>query len=229
LISSQRLLREQQAGAFVKIGTARAQDVGRPAEGLRHQVAHRDLRPAFAKAAWLSVTPEFNPFKYNSFPVNGARQSVRLADALQAQIVQYAREGKLVQLPPILTFQSVVDFTVSTNAIVSALYARLPSNRSELVLFDVNRGVKFGQLLRSSADIALSRILPAGPQKYRTAIITNTDAGTSEVSERVIEAETATENSHPLGLSFPPGVYSLSHVALPFPINDSLCHRGRVL
>src|SRR6266436_2868144 len=39
LIGSQRLLREQQAGAFVKIGTARAQDVGRPAEGLRHQVA----------------------------------------------------------------------------------------------------------------------------------------------------------------------------------------------
>jgi alpha-beta hydrolase superfamily lysophospholipase len=180
------------------------------------------LLPTFAKAAWLSVTPEFNPFKYNSFPVNGARQSVRLADALQAQIVRYAREGKLVQLPPILTFQSVVDFTVSTNAIVSALYARLPSNGSELVLFDVNRTVKFGQLLRSSADIALSQILPAGAQKYRTAIITNMDAGTSEVSERVIEAGAATENSRPLGLSFPPGVYSLSHIALPFPINDSL-------
>ena len=29
------------------------------------------LLPAFAKAAWLSVVPEFNPFKYNSFPVNG--------------------------------------------------------------------------------------------------------------------------------------------------------------
>jgi alpha-beta hydrolase superfamily lysophospholipase len=42
--------------------------------------------PPFAKAAWLSVVPEFNPFKYNSFPVNGARQSFRLTDALQAQI-----------------------------------------------------------------------------------------------------------------------------------------------
>jgi alpha-beta hydrolase superfamily lysophospholipase len=180
------------------------------------------ILPAFAKAAWLSVTPEFNPFKYNSFPVNGARQSVRIADALQAQIAQYAREGKLIQLPPILTFQSVVDFTVSTKAIVSALYARLPSNGSELVLFDVNRTVKFGQLLRSSADIALSRILPAGPQKHRTTIITNTDAGTNGVTERVIEAGTVSENSRPLGLSFPPGVYSLSHVALPFPMNDSL-------
>ena len=41
------------------------------------------LLPPFANAAWLSVVPEFNPFKYNSFPVNGARQSYRLTDALQ--------------------------------------------------------------------------------------------------------------------------------------------------
>ncbi len=33
---------------------------------------------AFAKAAWLYILPEFNPFKYNSFPVNAARQSHRL-------------------------------------------------------------------------------------------------------------------------------------------------------
>ena len=38
---------------------------------------------AFASAAWLDTMPEFNPFKYNSFPVNGARQSYRLTDALQ--------------------------------------------------------------------------------------------------------------------------------------------------
>jgi alpha-beta hydrolase superfamily lysophospholipase len=180
------------------------------------------LLPAFEKAAWLSVMPEFNPFKYNSFPVNGARQSVRLEDAVQQQIALYMREGKLVQLPPILTFQSIVDFTVSTDAVVSALYARLPSNGSELVLFDVNRSVKFGPLLRSSAEIALTRILPAAPQNYRSTIITNTDSGTNEVSERVIEAGAVTESSCPLGFSFPPGVYSLSHVALPFPINDPL-------
>jgi alpha-beta hydrolase superfamily lysophospholipase len=46
--------------------------------------------PAFAKAAWLSVLPEFNPFKYNSFPVNGARQSYLLTNALQQQITRLA-------------------------------------------------------------------------------------------------------------------------------------------
>ena len=34
------------------------------------------LFPAFAKAAWLSVVPEFIPFKYNSFPINGASPSL---------------------------------------------------------------------------------------------------------------------------------------------------------
>src|SRR5262249_61433272 len=81
------------------------------------------LLPAFAKAAWLGIVPEFNPFKYNSFPVNGARQSYRLTRVLQQQVTRYGREGRLTELPPIMTFQSVMDFTVSTPAIISALYA----------------------------------------------------------------------------------------------------------
>ena len=119
------------------------------------------ILPAFAESAWLSVLPEFNPFKYNSFPVNGARQSYRLTRVLQDQVARYARTGQLASLPPILTFQSVMDFTVSTSAIVSALYAHLPANGSELVLFDVNRTVKFGPLLRPTVDTTLTRILPA--------------------------------------------------------------------
>ncbi|RCI95739.1 alpha/beta hydrolase, partial [Klebsiella pneumoniae] len=43
--------------------------------------------PAFARAAWLNVAPEFNPFKYNSFPVKAARQSWLLSQALQQQII----------------------------------------------------------------------------------------------------------------------------------------------
>ncbi|NVJ12355.1 alpha/beta hydrolase, partial [Myxococcus sp. AM001] len=74
--------------------------------------------PAFARAAWLNVAPEFNPFKYNSFPVKAARQSWLLSQALQQQIIRAARQGELKALPPILTFQSVMDSTVSTRAVV---------------------------------------------------------------------------------------------------------------
>jgi alpha-beta hydrolase superfamily lysophospholipase len=180
------------------------------------------ILPAFAKAAWLGVVPEFNPFKYNSFPVNGARQSYRLTQAVQAQIARYARTGQLAQLPPIITFQSVMDFTVSTSAIVSALYNRLPSNGSELVLFDVNRTVKFGFLLRDSADTALTRLLPTGIRSFRVTIITNADGGSSEAVARTTEAGEASEHTRALGLTYPTGLYSLSHVALPFPMDDSL-------
>jgi len=178
--------------------------------------------PAFAKAAWLSVMPEFNPFKYNSFPVNGARQSYRLTDALRMQISTLQRDGRLNDLPSILTFQSVMDFTVSTPSVISGLYDRLPANGSELVLFDVNRNVKFGPLLRDSADTKLSRIMPPGVRNYRLTIITNTGQGIDEASERVVEAGVIEERTRRLGLDYPKGVFSLSHVALPFPLHDSL-------
>jgi alpha-beta hydrolase superfamily lysophospholipase len=178
--------------------------------------------PAFAKAAWLAVLPEFNPFKYNSFPVNGARQSFRLTQVLQQQILEVRRSGRLGQLPPILTFQSVMDFTVSTPAIISSLYEQLPANGGELVLFDVNRTVKFGPLLRPSADTALDRLLPPATRSYRTTVITNATEAESEVEERSIDAGDTNERRRPLKMSYPSGMYSLSHVALPFPVSDAL-------
>ncbi len=178
--------------------------------------------PAFARAAWLSVIPEFNPFKYNSFPINGARQSSLLTRSLQPQIALYAREGRLSELPPILTFQSVVDFTVSTRAVISALYAHLPDNGSELVLFDLNRSATFGPLMRASADNVLSRILPDPPRGFKVTLITNADPSTREVVERVTEASATSERTRELNLSYPLDVFSLSHVAVPFPLDDSL-------
>ena len=68
------------------------------------------LLPAFERAAWLDVVPEFNPFKFNSFPVNAARQSHLLTAAVQEQTRRLSAAGRLDRLAPVLTFQSVVDF-----------------------------------------------------------------------------------------------------------------------
>jgi alpha-beta hydrolase superfamily lysophospholipase len=178
--------------------------------------------PPFANAAWLSNLPEFNPFKYNSFPVNGARQSYRLTDALQAQIQRLARAGQLGTMPPVLTFQSVIDFTVSTPAILSALYAFLPDNGSEIVLFDVNRTVKFGPLLRPSAYVALDRLMPTTPQTYRFTAIVNAGDDSDATLERSIAPGQLQPAERPLGLPYPPGIFSLSHLAIPIPPNDPL-------
>ena len=56
--------------------------------------------------------------------------------------------------------------TVSARAIVSGLYAHLPSNGSELVLFDLNQAAKLGPLLRSPDESRLARIELANPE-YR--------------------------------------------------------------
>ncbi|GEP58236.1 membrane protein [Reyranella soli] len=179
--------------------------------------------PAFAKAAWLGLLPEFNPFKYNSFPVNGARQSHRLTVALQDRLARAARDGRLQRMPPILTFQSVVDFTVSTRAVIASLYALLPANGSELVLFDLNRAAKISsELMRNASETVLTRILADPPRNFRTTIIANVSDDRQEVQERVTEAGAVTEQTRDLGLAFPPGLFSLSHVALPFPMYDAL-------
>jgi alpha-beta hydrolase superfamily lysophospholipase len=180
------------------------------------------MLPRFAKAAWTTILPEFNPFKYNSFPINGARQSHFVTQALQQQITRHERDGRLNQVAPILTFQSLIDFTVHTHAIVSALYVYLPKNGSELVLFDLNRAATVSPLLRSAMETKLTRILPDAPRRYRTTIITNASPDTSEVVEQTTEAGDITAQTRELGLSYPAELYSLSHIALPFPITDSL-------
>jgi len=180
------------------------------------------ILPPFANAAWLSVVPEFNPFKYNSFPVNGARQSYRLTDTLQSQLQRLARAGQLGSLPPVLTFQSVVDFTVSTPAILTALYSLLPDNGSEIVLFDVNRTVKFGPLLRPSAYVALDQLTPTAPQSYRFTAIVNARDDSDATVERSIAPGQLTAEDRALTLPYPPGVFSLSHLAIPIPMDDPL-------
>jgi len=178
--------------------------------------------PPFAKAAWLSNIPEFNPFKYNSFPVNGARQSCSLTDVLQAQIQRLSRAGQLAGLPPALTFQSVIDFTVSTPAILTALYAHLPDNGSEVVLFDVNRTVKFGPLLRASSYVALDRLAPTAPQAYRFTSIVNAAGDSDATMERSIAPGQLQAKERKLDLSYPAGIFSLSHLAIPIPMDDPL-------
>ena len=177
--------------------------------------------PRFAKAAWLDILPEFNPFKFNSFPVNAARQTWRLTSALNAQLDRLAQAGRLAALPPVLTFQSVVDATVSTPAVMTRLYDRLPDNGSEVVLFDLNRSVRFGPLFAAGVDRALDRILPPATRRYAVTVVGN-DGVTSAVTARRLAPGSDIEATQRLGVDWPRDVYSLSHVALPFPASDGL-------
>lgn len=181
--------------------------------------------PAFARAAWLNVAPEFNPFKYNSFPVKAARQSWLLSQALQQQIIRAARQDELKALPPVLTFQSVMDSTVSTRAVVESLYRYLPDNGSELVVFDINQAADLRVLFRPALYAAVNTLLPPAPRAYTTTVVTNATAHTLQTVARTTLAQEQNEHRYPLHLAWPADMYSLSHVAVPFPLSDSLYGR----
>lgn len=184
------------------------------------------LLPSFAGAAWLDRLPEYNPFKYNSFTVNAARQSWLLTRALQQQLLRQAQDGSLARLAPVLTFQSVMDSTVSAPAVLKEFYQRLPANGSEIVLYDVNHSAYFSSLLTPAASSALSRLLPAVPRRYTTRIISNDAAHPERALARITRAGASSSSEQPLAMAFPADVYSLSHVALPFPPDDSLYGRN---
>ena len=86
----------------------------------------------------------------------------------------------------------------------------------------MNRTIKFGPLLSSSADTVLTRVLPPAPRRFRTTILANAGPANDAMVERVTEAGSATETTRPLDLTYPPEVFSLSHLALPFPTGDGL-------
>lgn len=183
------------------------------------------LLPPFAKAAWLNISPEYNPYKYNSFPVNAARQSWLLTKALQEQIGRAARENRLANLPPVLAFQSVMDSTVSTRAVVSGLFDQLPANGSELVMFDINQAASFRPLFKPSSWTATTALLPVAQRRYGVTIITNASEHSFSTVAKITPAGRTQETVVPLAQSWPQDVYSLSHVAVPFPQDDDLYGR----
>jgi alpha-beta hydrolase superfamily lysophospholipase len=174
--------------------------------------------PFVPKARWIDVVPEYNPFKYNSFPANAGAQTFRLTRELNRVLLDAERRGRLQQIAPVLAFQSVVDTTVSSLAVIHDLFDHLPPGRGALVLFDLNR--QAGVDLFTRPGEILPKLIGEQPRAYGVTLVTNTRPDTLEVSAMSVAAGAAEITSEPLGLSWPEAIYSLSHVALPFPSDD---------
>jgi alpha-beta hydrolase superfamily lysophospholipase len=176
--------------------------------------------PYFNRAAWTSVQPEYNPFKYNSFPANGGYQSHLVTRELERALTR--ESARLSDFPPVLTFQSVVDSTVETGAVVEHLYDRLPANGSALVMFDLNRLSAARAFMGAEVEGLFARLFGGTARRYRVSVVTNATPDQSEVTEKDVEPSTTTIHDRPLELAWPRFVFSLSHVALPFPVDDPL-------
>ena len=191
-----------------------------PGAGVSRFLGRLSFIPYFRKSAWAEIQPEFNPFKYNSFPLHAAEQSLRLTGDIDRSLGRLQADGRLARMPPILAYQSLLDSTVSTPAVVHVLFDRLPANGSELVLFDVNQGAVLRSLVKPADRGLLAALVARGGQSYRLTMVGNASPDSGAVVARTIAPGRRDVVQAPIGLDYPADVFSLSHIALPFRCDD---------
>lgn len=172
------------------------------------------------KLAWNSILPEYDPFKYNSFAVNAGDVVYRLTREIGARFAALD-EAALRRFPPVLAFQSVVDATVSTPALVTGLFQQLPPGGHELVLFDINRQAAFQYLLARDPAAQIEALMGSAQRSFAVSLLT-TDGPDSHDVVIVDAGADGVTSSRQTGMVWPAAVYSLTHVALPFPPDDPL-------
>jgi alpha-beta hydrolase superfamily lysophospholipase len=181
--------------------------------------------PGLEKFAWTSILPEFDPYKYNSFATNAGDQVHRLTRRVAGRVEAKAASGPIRNFPPTLVFLSTVDATVSVDAVIDNLLEHLAPDRHELVLFDINRRSLNRTLLVSDPGPLTSRLMANANLPFSLTLIANANPeSVSVVGSRKgpFSKEASTE---PLNFAWPPGIFSLSHIALPFPPDDPLYGR----
>ena len=176
--------------------------------------------PYFEKSKWKSILPEYDPFKYNSFPLNAGELSYSLSRKIKKSILDHHAKGTLSKLPPVMTFQSAVDSTVIASDVL-AFYEKLSPNGHELIVFDTNRSASLQDLMKTPPlkSFNESRTSKTG---YRLDIITNENPDSKQVVIKTKEESGNISNDVPLNMSWPDGIYSLSHLAILIPIDDPL-------
>jgi pimeloyl-ACP methyl ester carboxylesterase len=197
------------------IGVSKLAVVGRFKTGLSSV-------PGFERAAWEVIGTEFDPYKYTSFSFHAAGETYRLTRDLSRRIERLAGGGVLRDFPPVLVFLSTVDATVKAEAVTDTLLDRLAPGNHELVLYDVNRYAAVQQLLVDDPGPLTQRLRSRPERSYALSVITNAAVDSLQVVELRTPASSMQTARRELELAWPRTVFSLSHVALPFPPDDPL-------
>ena len=184
------------------------------------------ILPGLEKLAWTDIQPEYDPFKYNSFTTNAGDQVHRLTQRVASAIEGRADGGQIEDFPPTLSFLSAVDATVSVDAVVDNLLEHLAPGRHELVLYDINRRRIAKSVLISDPGPLTARLMGDDSLPFALTLITNENGKSTGVVTRSTAPMTSRITTEALDAAWPPGMISLSHVALPFPPDDPLYGRG---
>lgn len=172
------------------------------------------------KLEWNGVAPEYDPYKYVSFSVNAGNQVRRLTLEIGDDLERLREKGRLGEVPSILAFQSVVDATVSTPALIEGLFAELPDSGHELVLFDLNRARGIEQIVKNDPVDELARIISERERSYAISLVTNRETGDRSVEALRYPSGLNEPERADVGLEWPGDLYSLAHVSIPFRPDD---------
>ncbi len=179
--------------------------------------------PYFEQFKWLQVLPEVDPFKFTSFPKQAAWEVHKLSSRVHDE---FADPEKAANMPPVLTFQSIVDNTVGATAIVSTVYDRLPPNGSELVLYDVNRNSTMLHLMEKVPEEPADQFTALAPLNFGVRILKNRDPSSNAIDVQTFAAGQTEAMIEETNLRWPTEIYSLSHIAIPFRSDDMLYGNG---
>ena len=170
-----------------------------------------------AKLEWNTLEPEYDPFKYGSFAVNAGDQVYRLYNEVQKQFDAYEQSSTSKRtFPPVLSFASIVDTTVTIPSLVNDLYKRLPKGNHTLVLFDINHKFSANHLVKKGTSKALKTLRSTSTgENYTFELITDLNS-----SDNALMKITNGKNTEKLSVQWPTGLYSLSHLAMPISQND---------
>jgi alpha-beta hydrolase superfamily lysophospholipase len=174
--------------------------------------------PFFQKFAWESILPEYDPYKFNSFPKAAGNETYELAKRVQKRLARLQSSDDLARMPPLLVFAPLVDSTVRTEATADHLLAGLNRAQDELVLYDINRFEDMAQFFRSDHRSLLQRLEINAGRKYRLTVLKNRSTKTEDVV--VTSSQDGRSTSETINTEWPLGIYSMSHVAVPFPADD---------
>jgi len=172
------------------------------------------------KLAWNDILPEYEPFKYGSFAVNAGDVVHRVTGQIQQKITKLDTGGKLNNIPPLLAFSSIVDATVSAPALIKGLFNRLPAGGHELVLFNINTMTNIAPLLKWSPEAMFGALMENPNRNFTLSLVTNMGMNNPNVMLASIAPGQDESVDKNLELRWPDGIYSLTHVALPFPPDD---------
>ena len=174
------------------------------------------------KLAWNGLLPEYDPYKYGSFAVNAGDVAYRITREIQRRITALSANGKLQGVPPILAFSSIVDATVEAPDLINGLFNRLPEGGHELVLFDFNRMADIEPIMKWNPAKMYAALQQNPGRTFTLSLVTNKSDKSRDVMLVSKKPEQSDSSDTDLGLTWPDDLYSLAHVALPFPPGDPL-------